>query len=69
MSAYSQSLAEAEEDTRKSRLIMKVVRAEMDAATHPSIRAELQEELCTIALSWFVRQVEIEEQIDQLRKI
>jgi hypothetical protein len=56
MSTTPQILAEAEEDTRKSRLLMKVVRAEMDAATDPSIRAELQEELCTIALSWFVRQ-------------
>ncbi len=58
MSAYSQSLAEAEEDTRKSRLIMKVVKAEKEAATESSISAGLQEELHTFALSWFVRQME-----------
>jgi hypothetical protein len=30
MSAHSQSLTEAEEDTRKSSLIMKAIRAEME---------------------------------------
>ena len=44
---------------------MKVVRAEMEAATEPSIRAELQEELCTITLSWFVRQMEMEASLTQ----
>ena len=47
----------ADEDTRKTRVVMEQLRDALHAAIDPSVRAEIQDEMGCIAMSWQVRQM------------
>ncbi len=47
----------ADEDTRKTLAIMDQLRAALQAATDPTVRAEIRDEMGCVAMSWQVRQL------------
>ncbi|MFC5455976.1 hypothetical protein [Prosthecobacter fluviatilis] len=46
-----------DEDTRKTLVVMDLLRTAMHAETDPAVRAEIQDEMGCVALSWFICQM------------
>lgn len=49
------------EDTRKTRAVIDQLKASMQTTTDPAVRAEIQDEMGCVAMSWQVRQILIDD--------
>jgi hypothetical protein len=61
MSLSPETPNEVDEDTRKTPTVMDQLRAALHAATNPAVRAEIRDEMSCVALSWYVRQMLIDD--------
>ena len=62
MSNLPESTAQDDEHTQKTRSLLNQLRILLDAATDPEVRVELQEEMNCVAMSWYLRKLDEEDE-------
>lgn len=62
MSTHPESTDQDDEHTQKTHSLLNQLRILLDAATDPEVRVELQEEMSCVAMSWYLRKLDEEDE-------